>query len=1178
METSFDEKFALAEDRAEALKQLIPGTEEYYYYHCLHHEQQGRPEEVAKLLATWVGRHGWTARAYEVSHRQALLNLKGDPKASFEHLRRQLGLTFNHPREVEGKTTHHPTALDPKSLSRDAWKKTAFGWGGQTDLSGFSDASFDWLALEKLDADRRRALLERLTRPDLPNLVDLILADLKHKDSSGFGSQTIHSNLTQEQLSEMARREPKLLQEEAFVHACLVRLHPGPETDWENDPREKEAVLDRLWAFVEPLVPAFNPLRAHVLYHRLDLDRSRGVYDRKRFLKYAEMPREVSYAEPKYLERCRKTSDGLFSLGEDFDEATLFPAVHDDQPLVADYLSHFFVDAKDWRPFDTWIQDTWLKVLFAETKILHGVGDMEKWYSLLDDPGRYQALKDRVELSFPPQNPSLFRADDPVTIDADVKNVEALVVKVFEINALNYYLARGEELDTTIDLDGLVAAEEKTYTYKDAPVRRVRRTFEFPSLKRPGLFVVEFIGGGISSRALLRKGRLRFVERVGSAGHVFTVLDEDFVPLKDASIWMGGREYAADKDGSISIPFTERPGRQAILLRHGALTTLEGFDHRAESYAFTSGLYVDREALFRRAEAQVLLRPSLRLHGAPVSLKLLEEPVLSVQSTDRHGVASTMEIRGLELHDDRETVIPFQVPDDVVSLGFTVRARVESLSTGRKQELSDGRTFALNGIESTEKTEDLHLARTEKGFVLYVLGKTGEARPDTPVNLAFRHRHFTFEMNLTLQADAAGRVELGPIEEIESIRASIPSGVTQTWTPPRDACLHPATLHARSGETLRVPFMAERATRETASLLERVGGTYRKDCFEALDAKDGFLVIGKLPPGDYELCLKEEGAAIELRVTGGEAVAGWWVSPKRMLQESFELPIQVSKVKAGKEELRIGVANASPSTRVHVIGTRYLPGHSAFYELGREGLAEPWAVLLSAARSAYVSGRDLGDEYRYILERKRATKHAGNMLTRPGLLLNPWAVRSTQTAVAVAAAGGEYGAAGAPMASMSAPCAPAPEPQAAEAGAFSSLDFLAHPAALIANLKPDADGTVTVPRKALAHANQVRIVAVAPSGTVCRDFVLPEVATEHRDLRLRLGLDPARHFTEKKEVSVLDAGGKLVIADLTTSKLEIYDSVGRAFSLLRTLSGLATLDAFEFVTRWPTLTDEEKRA
>jgi hypothetical protein len=232
------------------------------------------------------------------------------------------------------------------------------------------------------------------------------------------------------------------------------------------------------------------------------------------------------------------------------------------------------------------------------------------------------------------------------------------------------------------------------------------------------------------------------------------VLDEDARPLKDASIWLGGREYAAEKDGTIAIPFSAQPARESILLRHGELTSLDAFDHRAETYRFCAGLFVDRESLIRRAEAPLLIRPSLRIHDAPASLKLVEDASLQVRSTDRFGVESTMEIRGLELHEDRETLVPFQVPEDLVSITFTVRGRVENLAQGKKVDLSDSRTFTLNEIERTEKTEDLHLARSEKGFVLYVLGKSGEARPDTPVNLSLAHNHFTFEMTFTLQTDA----------------------------------------------------------------------------------------------------------------------------------------------------------------------------------------------------------------------------------------------------------------------------------------------------------------------------------------------------------------------------------------------------------------------------------------
>jgi hypothetical protein len=43
-----------------------------------------------------------------------------------------------------------------------------------------------------------------------------------------------------------------------------------------------------------------------------------------------------------------------------------------------------------------------------------------------------------------------------------------------------------------------------------------------------GVYVVEFIGNGISSRALIRKGKLIVKENVTKHGHIFKVFDESY--------------------------------------------------------------------------------------------------------------------------------------------------------------------------------------------------------------------------------------------------------------------------------------------------------------------------------------------------------------------------------------------------------------------------------------------------------------------------------------------------------------------------------------------------------------------------------------------------------------------------------------------------------------------------
>ena len=158
---------------------------------------------------------------------------------------------------------------------------------------------------------------------------------------------------------------------------------------------------------------------------------------------------------------------------------------------------------------------------------------------------------------------------EPVRLDLYVKNVPNLLVKVFEVNTANYYRAVQREVDTDINLDGLVANSEQTHPSADPPLRRVARSFAFPQLTRPGVYVIDFIGNGKSSRALVRKGRLRPVVTTGTLGQTVTVLDEQNRPVPNAGVWLGNQEYKCDKDGKAVVPFTAQPGRRPVVLSRG---------------------------------------------------------------------------------------------------------------------------------------------------------------------------------------------------------------------------------------------------------------------------------------------------------------------------------------------------------------------------------------------------------------------------------------------------------------------------------------------------------------------------------------------------------------------------------------------------------------------------------
>ncbi|MFT5524304.1 MAG: hypothetical protein ACI9HK_002256, partial [Pirellulaceae bacterium] len=111
-EIDYIEDFALAPNREEVLKQLIPGTEDYYYYHCLHYQNNEQYDKVDDLLNLWIARYKYTNRVQEIRYRQALLTYNRDPQASLEFVRKELGINFNHQREILGRKPDLPTSLD----------------------------------------------------------------------------------------------------------------------------------------------------------------------------------------------------------------------------------------------------------------------------------------------------------------------------------------------------------------------------------------------------------------------------------------------------------------------------------------------------------------------------------------------------------------------------------------------------------------------------------------------------------------------------------------------------------------------------------------------------------------------------------------------------------------------------------------------------------------------------------------------------------------------------------------------------------------------------------------------------------------------------------------------------------------------------------------------------------
>lgn len=1173
-EIGFIEDFALSGDRAKVLEQLIPGTEDYYFYHCLHAQHTGNFDEVHRLMELWVKRWGYSVAAKEILNRQALIEYQKNPDRSLEHIRRELGLRFDHRRELPGAKTDDPEALDSNLISVARLTEQAFA--RYRNLDGVEDAGLDILSEKQLEPDRRRDLLKRLTLPDRPDLAELVVADLKYKHSGGFGSFKIHQAMTLQQLDACIRLMPELLTHSTFVHIYLTRLAPSDDTDIRYDLAEKRKYIERMWAFAEKLNPAHNSLKVHVLYHLLDMDRQEDRYDPDRFMNYVRLPRNSGYMEQDYLQH-RDHRHVNADLSADYSGFTGLPPVVDDVSLVKDYLAHFFRDAPDHKKYIKYIQDAWLQALFAETKILAGIGDMEKWYSMMN-PVSYQALKARVDIEFVPSNKRFFSTTEPVHLELDIKNVETLMIKVFELNTLNYYKAFSKPVDTTVDLDGLVAPWENVVHYKEPALRRVRRSFDFPQINHRGVFVVEFIGNGKSSRAVIQKGDLRYLTRLSAAGHEFMILDENNRLQPDASLWLAGQEFLPDEDGVITVPFAENPGEKAIILKSDAFCSLARFNHKSENYHLTMGCHVDRESLIKRQKAAALIRPMLTLNGSSVDMSLLKNVRMTMVSTDQDGISASREITGFEIKEGMESVVEFIVPENLAGLRFDLTAEIKNLSRNKQETLSASAQYVVNSIDSSLAPADVFLSHTEGQYHIGVLGKNGERRTDQPLKLELKHRYFKDPVHVSLKTGADGRIRLGELKDISWLKAELTDLVSRTWYPISDTCQYPNHIHADSGNKLRIPYMGngKNPGRTDYALFEKRGGVYLSDRFDSVTYSKGYLEFSDIAPGNYELYLKQTGKRIDLRITEGADIGYFVTARHRILQKIRSSGLQVLDIKVDKAKVTLFLDNVSETTRVHVFATRFMPDFHPFDGLVLRGLPEPYEMRLGRPMSLFVSGRTIGDEYRYILERKYAIKHPGNMLNRPELLLNPWDVRKTETAVDRAMAGESYAREGAGWKDGidTATAMAGRKKQPLES--VSNLDFLAKTTAVFMNQKPDKDGTVAVSRAELKSRQQLHIIAVDKTDTVYREFSLPQTDMEFSDLRMVRRIDPKAHFSEQKQTTILIPGQTFRMEDITTSEFEVYDTLHAVYTLMATLSDNPTLKEFSFILEWPNMSDEDK--
>ena len=358
------------------------------------------------------------------------------------------------------------------------------------------------------------------------------------------------------------------------------------------------------------------------------------------------------------------------------------------------------------------------------------------------------------------------------------------------------------------------------------------------------------------------------------------------------------------------------------------------------------------------------------------------------------------------------------------------------------------------------------------------------------------------------------------------------------------------------------------------SLIERRGAAFVADRRDCVRFEPGCIAIAGLPVGTYDLA--GPGLHATLHIEDGPAVAGWIVGRTRRLTDNARPPPLIADLSIDDGGLRIVLAHADETARVHVVGTR-LQADPTVATLGRPR-PDPQIVPHAAPVSRYLANRDIGDEHRYVVERRFAAIRSGNALPRPGLLLNPWA-RDEVPRTSPPIAPGEAWQVADPEPEVE-PAEPAPPPPRPEPPrrlpSGANLDFLASAPLLAANLAPSADGVVVLPRAELEGSHEIWVLATGAAGETWRRLRLPEAPLPTRDLRHRGAAPAGAPRVVRRVRRALGAGEALSIADPIDPRYAGYASLGAAHRLLALLCP-DDLSAFAFLARWGATSARDKR-
>ena len=407
---------------------------------------------------------------------------------------------------------------------------------------------------------------------------------------------------------------------------------------------------------------------------------------------------------------------------------------------IKDFLEEILIDVfikekATIENFSEYYKDKYLNKIFYISKLLKG----EESLSPIDDKyltySEYCELANKKEITICGHNPSEFQINEDIKIDLQIKNIKVINISIYEINTENYFLEKKTFIDGSINIEGLIASQifDVKIEGGENPLKRIRKTIELNQIpkNKPGVYLIDILGEGISSRIIIKKGKLNLIYRNTTKGIMCQIINEKNKVLKDSKTFLWYRDMKLScepNEGLIILPYKilSHNDNKCILV-HDSYADIAQISIEDEEFELRGYFHFLNESLIWGMGTKVTFRPFLFVNGRECPVDNIKNGTIIVEmkrNVLNEDIPIKTEFKNIEFNNDnKEYEFEIFIPSMISSLEFRFKCEIIN-SKGEKKNLSyyQDSEFNMTG-------EDIYkglFRKSGKNYFYENIGRNGE--------------------------------------------------------------------------------------------------------------------------------------------------------------------------------------------------------------------------------------------------------------------------------------------------------------------------------------------------------------------------------------------------------------------------------------------------------------------